>query len=178
MTESDLFEERRLIDGARRGDEQAFETLYRRHRGYVLKIAARFGATGDAGLDVLQETFLYFFRKLPSFEHRARLTTFFYPVARNLALKRKMNGARLVPFDVGGLDEARIPGGTPAEDPARRFAEAVSGLPGAQREVALLRFVDGMSLAEIAQALDIPLGTVKSRLHHLLTCLRSEEETP
>ena len=85
-----------------------------------------------------------------------------------------MNGARLVPFGESGIDEGRIPGGRPAEDPGERFAEAVRSLSGEQREVALLRFVDGMSLQEIAEALDIPLGTVKSRLHHLLSRLRSE----
>lgn len=152
MTGSDLFEERRLIDGARRGDEASFEKLYRRHRDYVLKIAARYGVTGDAALDVLQETFFYFFRKLPTFEHRARFTTFLYPVVKNLALKKKMNGVRLVPF------------------------EAVQTLSDEHREVALLRFVDDMSLQEIAEALAIPIGTVKSRLHHALDRLRDHRE--
>lgn len=172
----DLFEEKRLIDGARRGDDKAFEKLYRSHRDYVMKIAARFGVTGDAALDVLQETFFYFFRKLPDFEHRARFTTFLYPVVRNLSLKKKMNGSRLVPFGESGIDEQRIPGGRPAEDPGERFAEAVRGLSGEHQEVALLRFVDGMSLQEIAEALNIPLGTVKSRLHNALTRLRREEK--
>jgi len=51
----------------------------------------------------------------------------------------------------------------------------LANLPPAQREVLLLRFVDGLSLQEIADALEIPLGTVKSRLHHALETLRQDE---
>lgn len=167
-----------LIDAARRGDEGAFDLLYRRYRDYVLIIAARFGATGDAGLDVLQETFFYFFRKMPDFELRARFSTFLYPVAKNLALKKKAEGKRLVAYENGGVDIAQVPSERGAEDPVRPFIEIVNTLPGGQRETLLLRFVDGMSLDEIAASLKIPLGTVKSRLHNALSALREQEKDP
>lgn len=165
-----------LIDAARRGDEQAFDLLYRRYRDYVLIIAARFGATGDAGLDVLQETFFYFFRKLPDFELRAKFSTFLYPVAKNLALKKKAEGKRLVAYEKVGVDIAKVPAERGAEDPDRGFVEIVNTLPAGQRETLLLRFVDGMSLEEISAALKIPLGTVKSRLHNALSDLRKQEK--
>ena len=57
------------------------------------------------------------------------------------------------------------------------LALALDGLPEEQREVLLLRFVDGLSLAEVAEAMDIPLGTVKSRLHNALTALRRDPRT-
>jgi RNA polymerase sigma-70 factor (ECF subfamily) len=53
----------------------------------------------------------------------------------------------------------------------------LAGLNEAQREIVLMRFVDGMSLKEIADALDVPLGTVKSRLHHALQTLRNDRRT-
>ena len=60
----------------------------------------------------------------------------------------------------------------------QNWTAAVLGiLPDAQREVLLMRFIDGMSLQEIAEALNIPLGTVKSRLHNALQTLRSDRRT-
>ena len=61
--------------------------------------------------------------------------------------------------------------------PPYRLAAVLAGLNEAQREIVLMRFVDGMSLKEIAGALDVPLGTVKSRLHHALQALRNDRRT-
>ena len=66
-------------------------------------------------------------------------------------------------------------GGAGAEAGDLQFVLAT--LPEEQREVLRLRFVDGLSLAEVAEAMDIPLGTVKSRLHHALQTLRQDERT-
>jgi RNA polymerase sigma-70 factor (ECF subfamily) len=166
-----------LIEAARKGDEEAFETLYRRYREYVLIIASRYGVTGAAALDVLQETFFYFFRKLPDFELRARFSTFLYPVVKNLSLKKKAEGARLIGYENGGIDIGSLPSGEKTEDSGARILETVASLPVEQKETVLLRFADGMTLGEIAAALDIPLGTVKSRLHNALSALRRNEET-
>jgi RNA polymerase sigma-70 factor (ECF subfamily) len=166
-----------LVEAARRGEEEAFETLYRRYREYVLIIASRYGVTGAASLDVLQETFFYFFRKLPDFELRARFSTFLYPVAKNLSLKKKAEGSRLMGYENGGIDIGSVPSGESAEDPGARILETVASLPEEQKETVLLRFADGMTLGEIAASLDIPLGTVKSRLHNALAALRQSEET-
>jgi len=166
-----------LIEAARKGDEEAFETLYRRYREYVLIIASRYGVTGATALDVLQETFFYFFRKLPDFELRARFSTFLYPVVKNLSLKKKAEGARLIGYENGGIDIGSLPSGEETEDSGARILETVASLPAEQKETVLLRFADGMTLGEIAAALDIPLGTVKSRLHNALSALRRNEET-
>ena len=168
--------DRELVEAARGGDEDAFEILYRRYRDYVLIIAARYGLTGAAALDVLQETFLYFFRKLPEFELRARFSTFLYPVAKNLSLKRKAESARTVGYENGGIDIGSLPSEESTGDPAARLLELVASLPEEQKETLLLRYADGMTLAEISSALDIPLGTVKSRLHNALSSLRRREE--
>ena len=146
MEARDTPEDRLLIAAARDGDERAFEDLYHRYRGYVLIVAARFGLSGDDALDVLQETFFYFFRTLPRFELRARFSTFLYPVVKNLTLKKKAKGSRLLSFSNGGIDIDALRAPEGAEDWRCRIIETVNTLPSQQREVVLLRFVDGMSL--------------------------------
>jgi RNA polymerase sigma-70 factor (ECF subfamily) len=176
MTDPPALDDADLVTQARRGDERAFEALYRRHRDFVVAVAGRFGALGDDGLDVLQETFLEFLRRLPTFELRAELRTYLYPVAKHLALKRKGREARFTPTDPQDPGFTSVPAEEPDAARRRRVAEMVSDLPDGQREVVTLRFADGLTLQEIAQALVIPLGTVKSRLFNALRALRAEQE--
>src|SRR5688572_18971727 len=162
-----------LIDALNRGDVRAFDALYHRYRDWVVRLAHRFTGHGDDALDVLQETFAYVFRKFPGFRLTASMTTFLYPVVRNLSIAARKKRTRLVlGDDAGGDAVARA-----TTDPAAERAElrvVLEGLPKAQREVLLMRFVDGMSLAEIGEALGIPEGTVKSRLHNALQTLRAD----
>jgi RNA polymerase sigma-70 factor (ECF subfamily) len=160
-----------LIARANRGDADAFEALYLRHRDWVARLAHRFTGDRDEALDVMQETFAYLFGKFPDFILTARLRTFLYPVVRSLSLDRVRRRRPTVDVDALAdmLPAPEIPAG--ASDLHRR----VAALPAAQREVVLLRFADDLSLEQISAALDIPLGTVKSRLHHALRTLRDEE---
>jgi RNA polymerase sigma-70 factor (ECF subfamily) len=102
------------------------------------------------------------------------MSTFLYPVVKNLSI-----AARRKRGQFSSDEEALL--GTPvretAGDPRDDLAEALSFLPETQRETLLMRFVDDMSLEEIAIALDIPLGTVKSRLHNALETLRADSRT-
>jgi RNA polymerase sigma-70 factor (ECF subfamily) len=162
----------RLIEAARRGDERAFEALYLRHRDWVAQVARRFGAGDEDALDVVQEVFLYVARKLHGLELRADLRTLLYPAAKHLALKRAARARRQAPI------EAAPERAAPAAGTEHRLlvVKLLSELPRKQREVVDLRFLDGMSLEEIARALRIRLGTVKSRLHHALRRLRADVE--
>jgi RNA polymerase sigma-70 factor (ECF subfamily) len=157
-----------LVARANRGDPRALEALYRRYRDWIVALAHRTCGNRDDALEVLQETFVYLCRKLPRLALRARMKTFLYPVVRHLALDRIRRRRRTVPL-------AEEPAVDPPRDPAaeRRAVEEIAlALPEGQREVVLLRFGDGLALEEIAAALGIPLGTVKSRLHHALARLR------
>jgi RNA polymerase sigma-70 factor (ECF subfamily) len=139
----------------------------------VLRLARRFGLGEQDALDVHQEVFLYVCRKLPQLELTCSFTTFLYPAVKHLCLKRKGFLARFLPSGGlfgGGREGVPEPAVQPRE--ADDFPRLVSRLPGGQREVVLMRFVDGMDLAEIAAALNIPEGTVKSRLHNALKTLR------
>ena len=174
--------DRELVELCNRGDRheavQAFETLYRRHRDYVTRVALRFGADREAAVDVLQETFLYLLKKFPPAGEglvlTAQLRSLLYPVARNLTLSSLRQRARI--DDAGEFDPDRLPAPA-AADPAQRdpapLSTALAGLSPERREVLLLRFVDDMSLQDIADTLSIPLGTVKSRLHLAVRELRA-----
>ena len=166
-----------LIAAVNRGDDEAFESLYRRHRDWVVHLALRFTGDHALALDVLQETFLYFLKKFPGFTLTCQLRSFLYPAVRNLALATRRKAERLQSED-GELPELEAPTPAPTGDTARdQLAAVVAALSEAHREVLLLRFVDGLSLNEIAEALEIPLGTVKSRLHNALDALRRDQRT-
>src|SRR6185436_651671 len=128
-------------------------------------------------LDVLQETFLYLLKKFPGFTLTCELRSFLFPAVRNLGIAARRKAGRLQ--SAGDDTLAALPAPVPANsaDTVRdTLGVVVAALPAAHREVLLLRFVDGLSLNEIAAALDIPLGTVKSRLHHALDSLRQDEQ--
>ncbi len=176
VTEADARSDEALVAAANRGEVAAFEALYRRYRDWVVRLAYRFTGNRDDALDVLQDTFTYLLRKLPGFRLSARMTTFLYPVVKNLSLAARRKSARYVSDDQALTD---IPAETPTGGAETRdeLAQVLSMLPEGQREVLLMRFVDDMSLTEVAQALDIPLGTVKSRMHNALRTLRNDQRT-
>ena len=158
-----------LVAAANAGDPAAFDALYHRHKQWVLSLATRFTGDPDQALDVLQETFIYLLSKFPGFKLTSRLTTFLYPAVKNISIGFRRKSARFIGGDAG-LDQ------TPAATPAHptELTVVVAALPEIQQEVVLMRFVDGLSLEEIATALSIPLGTVKSRLHNALNTLRTD----
>ena len=157
------------------GDVASFEALYRRHRDWVAGLAFRFTGDRDAALDVMQETFLYLLRKLPTLRLEARLSTFLYPVVKHLARDARVKAKRAAEGNEELAKRTAERSGT--ENSLGGLETAVAGLSEEHRETLLMRFVDGMTLAEIAQALEIPLGTVKSRLHAAVTALRSDPRT-
>ena len=167
-----------LIAAANNGDVAAFTALYYRYRDWVVRLAYRFTRSDDDAQDVLQETFAYLLRKFPGFVLTAQMTTFLYPVVKNLSIaaRRKRTRQAQMPEEGTPHDPA-----APEEiDYARQreeLSEVLAVLPEGQREVLLMRFVDGMSLIEIAGALGVPEGTVKSRLHNAIAALRKDERT-
>ena len=161
------------IEAARKGDQEACSELYRRHRDYVLRLAARFGVADAEAEDLLQEAFIIFFRKMPSFESRAKVSTWLYPTVRFLALKRRRGLLRWLPLGDRELTMS-APAREPLRDGVRNVVDMVAALPADQREILLLRFVDEMSLKEIAAALSRPLGTCKARRFYALEALRNE----
>jgi len=164
-----------LVAAANQGEVDAFEVLYRRYRDWVVGLAYRYTRDRELALDVLQETFLYVLGKFPGFELRSEMKTFLYPTVRHLSVALQSKATRRPP-ETGSL-KFEPPPDPCADERLRGLAELMEDLPVGQREVLMLRFADGLSLAEIAEALQIPLGTVKSRLHGAIEALRGDERS-
>ena len=165
-----------LVDALNKGDSSAFDALYFRHRDWVMRLAMRFTGHHDDALDVLQETFAYLIRKFPGFVLTSAMTTFLYPAVRNFAIAARRKRQRSVNDN---QDVLLSVGATESPESANRgeITQALSALTESHREILLMRFVDDMNQPEIAAALDIPLGTVKSRLHHALLAIKQSPET-
>ena len=158
--------------GDPRAARTAFEALYLRHKDYVLRVALRFTLDIDVALDALQDTFVQLLRRFPpagdGITLTARLTTLLYPVARNATITALRRAGRFP--SAGDITPDQLPSPPAREDDD--IGRLLAALPSGQREAITLRFVDGMSMREIAEALNIPDGTVKSRLHQGTARLR------
>ncbi len=175
--QSDGPSDHELVAALNQGDAAAFEVLYFRYRDWVAGLAFRLTGEADIVPDVVQETFLYVLRKFPGFRLTAHFKTFLYPAVRNLAIAARQKGQRYrcSAEELRHFEEtAAAVAGAPLLSDLRAV---LANLPEEQREVILLRFVDDLSLADIAEAVAIPLGTVKSRLHNALATLREDERT-
>lgn len=176
LPERDARSDQELIAAMNEGDEAAFAVLYYRYRDWVTNLAWRFTEDEHLALDVLQETFLYFLKKFPGFVLTAHLKTFLYPAVKHLSLeaRRKALRTQATAEDQEALAVLSAPGDKTDHGELATF---LAELPEEQREVLWLRFVDGLTLAEIADTLQLPLGTVKSRLHYALAQLREDPRT-
>ena len=176
MSRSDPRSDEQLVDALNGGEAAAFDALYFRYRDWVARLAQRFCGNENDALDVVQETFLYLHRKFPGFKLTARLTTFLYPVVKHLALAIRRKRGRMGE-DLGVLEVVPAPQSDSGEEGLEDLRMIVSVVPEIHREVLLMRYVDDMSLEEIATTLSIPLGTVKSRIHNALRMLAEDERT-
>jgi RNA polymerase sigma-70 factor (ECF subfamily) len=120
----------------------------------------------------MQECFAYLISKFPGFALTSSMTTFLFPVVRNLSLARRRGRGNFESSEVleGMVGLAHVD----LEQSRAELASAMANLPANQRETLLLRFVDDLSIEEIAAAMDVPQGTVKSRIHHAIATLRED----
>jgi len=170
-----------LVAAYRGGRAVAFEEIVRRYRGEMHGFLLRFLRNRAAADDVFQETFLQIHNSIDTFDLSKRFKPWLFTIGANKArdyLRRKKRH-RAAPLsatvDGGGdgpafvdLMEAELPGPdarAAAEEMAARVRQAVDQMPGHLREVLVLAYFRQMAYKEVAQALGIPLGTVKSRLH-------------
>ncbi len=169
-------EERRLIDRSAAGDQDAFRQLVQRHHRLVINVAYR--ALGDLGQaeDVAQEVFLKVYRHLPTYRHEKPFVHWLHRVAAN-AVTDALRKTR----SVQSLDALEQPPAAAEGDPqdvaARRdtrraVRHAIAKLPPHYRDTVALQVFHDLSYEEIAKTLDIPLGTVMSRLSAAKRLLR------
>lgn len=166
-------QEGQLVRQALEGDKGAFGELVRLHQQSVRSLAYRL--CGDASLadDAAQETFLRAWQALGKYEHRGSMRNWLLRIVTNVVTDslRRPQPAYLDPSDVPS------PAESPSEAAERhelraRVQQAVLNLPRAARAALILREFEGLSYAEIAEVLDVPVGTVMSRLHYARQALR------
>lgn len=164
-------EDRELVSLANRGDPAGLEGLYRAHGEWVAALARRFVGDPDDALDVMQEVFAYLFDRFPGFELRSTMRAYLYPVVRHQSISLIRKRRKVVEIDRGSRPPVEL---TFWPDEPGDLARLLDGLDEETQELLLLRFAIGMKLHEIAAALSVPTGTVKSRLHHALKSLRHQ----
>ncbi len=180
MTPQPGSEEFKLVARARRGDLRAFEGLYDLHKGPVYRTAM--AITGDrlCAEEILQETFLRAFKNLDHIREGVSLSPWLYRIAVNLSYDwtaRRRRGP--IALD-GVIEQLMAPVTTSPEVKAEErelyglVYEAIDKLEFKQRATLVLFYLHDFSLVEIAEIMDCPVGTVKSRLHYARENLRRE----
>jgi RNA polymerase sigma-70 factor (ECF subfamily) len=176
-------EEAAILDRARSGDRDAFAAIVERHQQYVYRLVIRMlRCDRENAADLAQEVFLRVYRGLGSFDGRARFSTWVHKITMNVVIsdvRRRRAGKRgrwtfSLDVPIAGTDDLCIEpqerGPAPEErvyhgEIARAVRAAVDTLPDEFREAVLLRDLQDLSYEEIGEILDLPPGTVRSRIH-------------
>lgn len=158
-----------------RGDRDAFDALVREWEGRLFYYIRRLVESEEDAWDVLQQTWLQAFKGIRSLETPERLPAWLYRIARCRAATRWRDHYRELvrheePTD---LAELEAPEDDRHFDDAARVHQALEQISLAHREVLTLFFLEDLSLAQMAEVIDVPLGTVKSRLWHAKRALRA-----
>jgi RNA polymerase sigma-70 factor (ECF subfamily) len=150
------------------------ERLFTESATDLARYFSRRHGVGDLVQDLVQETFLQLARGLREGRQYKCARGYLFGIARHLSQAAWTDHGRnvVVPFEPGAEE---IPAAAPDERVAAA-RETIAALPSLQREILELRFSQGLSYAEIAEALEIPVGTVRSRLHHAVAEVRSHLE--
>ncbi len=161
-----------LIRRIARGDRTAFETLYYRHSGRICGFLKRMLSDPGLAEEALNDTLVTVWQNAAKFDFRVRLTTWMFGIARNKGLKALSKAARhgVTSQDEGTIERIPDPD-TPERALSRRqrvdmVARGLDSLSPEHRLTLELAFIDGLSYAEIAEATDCPVNTVKTRVFH------------
>lgn len=162
-----------IIPRAQSGDREAFAVLFEQYKNLVYKTAYLMLGEAVEAEDALQEVFVQVYRSLPGFDpSKAAFTTWLYRVTFNycLNLRRKRHSFTLPLEELSPTLRNEFPGAQLADE--ENIRQALDRLTDKQRAVVILRYFWDLPYAEIAQILEVPLGTVKSRIDLALKTLR------
>ena len=176
-------DDHRLIAASLGGDTAAFGTLVRRYQDRLYNTVYRLLDNAEDAQDVVQEAFLHAYQSLDSFKGDSLFFTWLYRIAVNTAisLKRKrrvvlsIDGARNGEAGVDPLDpsEATRPGhALEQQEQERRIRRALGRLSAEHRAVLVMKDMEGQKYETMAEVLEVPIGTIRSRLHRARLELR------
>ena len=183
MTGTGTTHERELVDRCRQGDEQAFRELVDQFKGLVFGLVARSVADRARAEEIAQEVFLRIHRGLPYFRGEAKLSTWIYRIVINLLSEERPDRAQV------SLDAPRPGDEAPAWEPGApdrafddlamrdRLDKAIQRLPVGYQVLINGHYLKGLKYEELAEALNLPMGTVKTHLHRAKRELRRLLET-
>jgi len=173
-----------LMARVQTGDLDAYQELIRRYQKKVFRVINSYHRNPEDAMEVLQDTFLKVYNSRRTWERRSSFSGWLYRIAINASIDRHRRAAKV---KAASLDEImESPSHSSAtlrsdhsplsrlrqEERRRMLEDAVRRLPERQREVISLRYFGEMQLEEIARALSLPLGTVKSNLHKAVLSLK------
>ncbi len=177
-------DDQRLIAECLRGRTAAFGELIRRYQDRLYNTVYRLVDNAEDAQDVVQEAFLHAYQALDSFKGDSLFFTWLYRIAFNAAvsLKRKQKAILRIETgraEAGGAgepldtsDESRPGFQLERHEQERRIQDALNRLSGEHRAVLIMKDMEGLKYEEMAQALDVPVGTIRSRLHRARLELR------
>ncbi len=169
--------DRELVERVQRGDKAAFDLLVRKYQHRLVKLISRYVRDQAEVMDVAQESFIKAYRALPRFRGDSAFYTWLYRIAINTAKNHIVAQSRRPPdTDLDAADAEQFANGSDLQElatPERialrdeiqaAVAGAIDDLPEDLRVAITLRELDGLSYEEIAQTMDCPIGTVRSRI--------------
>ncbi len=175
-------DEAELVEGCQRGDRAAQHQLYERYGERIYRLTLRLTGNAQDAFDLTQETFVRAFQRIAAFDGRAGVGTWLYRIATNEALqlfrRRRTEQRHLQAFA-----EQKAAAADPTSAPSRlEIDDALARLSESHRAILILRYQEGLSYDEIAEALDVAPGTVASRMNRARAQLRAilagEPSTP
>jgi RNA polymerase sigma-70 factor (ECF subfamily) len=159
-----------IIEACRKGDREAFQKLFETYKDKVYSIALHFSRDESSARDITQQVFLKLFTTIGQFRHDAEFTTWLYRIVSNACTDERRKTRRFIPFGDEGEVKGMATRGRQEDNYIRReMADSVRGAIGELspklRMPILLKYVEGLSYEEIAEALGLSKGTVASRLN-------------
>ncbi|MEX2600900.1 MAG: sigma-70 family RNA polymerase sigma factor [Balneolaceae bacterium] len=168
-----------LIRQFRNGDPESFNRLANRWKDRIHRFAYRYFADRDEAAEITQKTLINAYQKIDLLRDEGRFSPWIYRIATNLCIDetRKNGRKKTTPIDSLADSEEAAEHGTPATRLEQRelgelLQKALLLIPEEQRAVIILKEYEGLKFREIADALDQPLNTVKSRMYYGLQALR------
>lgn len=172
------------VQNLQRGQTDAFEILIRRHEKSIFNLVYRMLGDYDEAAEVSQEAFLSAYRAIGTFRGESNFSTWLYRIALNHATTRRksLNTRQQRNVSLENTEPVSDPHPGPAETMEKkeireRVQQALNNLEPDDATVILLRDLQDVSYEEVARVLEIPIGTVKSRLHRARQALKAELAT-